>query len=166
MTEFLAISVVNMIVASRLFPGICRLEWKVWLKFLGLMVAVTAIRVIFFKVLSSPPIDEDTIRTISMISWWKFLLVFWEDAFFTLPALVLSRMGISKFNIGAMLVLSSITFASGHLAYGLPWAFITLFYVPLLSYKYGKKYGLGTVQACHISYDIITFFTMVTLLKG
>jgi membrane protease YdiL (CAAX protease family) len=66
-------------------------------------------------------------------------------------------MGASRFLKFLMLVISSLTFAAGHLAYGPVWAGMLLIYVPFLSYRYGKKYGLGTVMVCHVLYDLFTY---------
>jgi hypothetical protein len=166
MTFLILIAVLNMVLSSIIFPGTCRFSLSSYLKFLGLMAVVTAARFAIFKMASHVPADPDSVATMQSISPWQFMLVFWEDAFFTLPTIVLEKLGSSTFARNLMLGLSSVAFASGHIAYGLPWAFITLFYVPFISYRYGKKNGLGTVMACHITYDMVTWLTMMHILKG
>jgi membrane protease YdiL (CAAX protease family) len=166
MILFILIAVANIALSSMLFPGTCRFTLKPYLKFLGLMAIVTAIRFVVYKIAVPMPTNSDSIITMRSIHPLQFLMVFWEDAFFTLPTIIMEKMGASKLFRNCMLILSSLAFASGHIAYGLPWAFITLFYVPMISYKYGKKHGLSTVMACHITYDMVTWLTMIQLIKG
>jgi len=159
---FILLAVLNIIICSRMFPGICRVDFKGVLKFVGIMALVSVARLIIFKFLPVPmPTGSDVVMNLNPL---QLLMVFWEDAFFTLPALALARLGASKFDVGAVLAISAVAFASGHMAYGLVWALITLLYVPFISYKYGKTHGLGTVMICHILYDLITFFTLKLLL--
>lgn len=161
MMPLMIAALVNMALATKLFPGTCRFTLRPYVRFLGLMAIVTVGRIILFKMTPHSPVDEDSAATIRNISPWHLMLVFWEDAFFTLPTIVLEKLGASTFARNSMLILSSLAFASGHVAYGLPWAFITLFYVPFLSYKFGKKHGLGTVMACHVTYDMLTWLTVI-----
>lgn len=89
--------------------------------------------------------------------------VFWEDTIFTLPTLIMDKIGADKLTRFISLAVSSLVFASGHLSYGIEWASITLLYVPLISYPVSRKYGLGTAIACHIIYDLATILTFKML---
>jgi hypothetical protein len=145
--------------ASLEFRGVCRIKKKSVVRFIKVMLVVTVVRVVLAHLTGQghDPNPNSPMNTIKMVS---LLGVFWEDTFFTLPILIARKMGASKLLLFIMLAISSATFASGHLAYSPLWAAITLFYIPFVSYKYGKLNGLGTVMVCHILYDIITIATV------
>jgi membrane protease YdiL (CAAX protease family) len=146
--------------ASMEFPGICRIQKKSVLNFLKFMAFITAYRLIMSHLIGFPEIDKNPDSPMNTLPILTTLGVYWEDAFFTLPALIAERMGLHKFFVFALLAVSAFTFATGHLAYSPLWAAITLFYIPFVSYKYGKKNGLGTVMLCHVLYDLITLVTV------
>lgn len=152
------LGITNAILASTIFKGICRVEFPPIFKFFKLMLIITAIRIgLQFTSITAPANGRDVMDEITLLS---LLQVFWEDVFFTLPALMLDRLGRSGFEIGLCLAISAVAFASCHLAYGALWAGITLLYVPFLSYKYGRLYGLGTIMICHILYDVMTLLSV------
>jgi hypothetical protein len=158
MMSFLAVfSVFYLSLVSRVHKGLCRIDATAVGSFLKFIAILTVCRVIG-HFLSAPKtaMDNEIIQSITLFST---LLVFWEDTFFTLPILILEQYGIPKFVRNILLAASAIAFASGHLAYGGIWAFCTLFYVPFISYRFGKKYGLGTVMVGHVLYDLITVLT-------
>lgn len=149
--------------ANSSYPGIVGVNKNVVKKFFVFMLWVTLFRIVMLKFTPFPTdhINQDVIGRISPL---MTLGVFWEDAAFTLPLLIMERMGIHRFFVILAMMLSSVVFAYGHLAYGPLWAFITLFYVPFISYRIGKKHGLGTVMAGHVLYDLITILTLKALL--
>lgn len=151
--------------ASKQFPGICRVKLaSVW-KFFLVMMAITAFRFIVHKTVGLPIRPENDASPMYTIQIIYLFSVFWEDAVFTLPILVADKLKAPNLLKMGMFALSSIAFASGHIDYGLPWAFLTLFYVPFISYKYGKENGLGTVMVCHVLYDLITILSFRYLLS-
>jgi len=155
-----AFSVLFLALVSKVHKGLCRIDREAMKSFLKIMAMMTLIRVIGYFVgggIPKAPVDHDVIRAILPIST---LLVFWEDTFFTLPILIFEQYGISKCLRNILIIASSLVFASGHLAYGPTWAFCTLFYVPFISYRLGKKHGLGTVMLGHVLYDLITVLTL------
>ena len=156
-----AFSAVFLSLVSKVHKGLCRIDRAAVIGFLRFMAILTVARVIG-HFLSAPrsPIDNAIIQSITPFST---LLVFWEDTFFTLPILILEQYGVSKLVRNILLATSAVVFASGHLAYGGIWAFCTLFYVPLISYRLGKRYGLGTVMLGHVVYDFVTVITSIFL---
>jgi membrane protease YdiL (CAAX protease family) len=147
-----------MFFAHKKFKGIVGINKEKVMKFVRFMALVSAIRLVLFSGMSS----NQAIDSIGLLS---LAMVFWEDAVFTLPALVLDRAGASKKVVNSILAISAIVFASGHVSYGFTWMLLTLLYVPFISFKYGKKYGLGTVMVCHILYDVMTLITY-NLVRG
>lgn len=80
--------------------------------------------------------------------------VWWEDACFVLPYLLLYRfIGKQAYLFFPVFVATSIVFMMGH-AYQGPTGQVT-FIFPFISFYYGKKYGAGTMMLCHILYDTI-----------
>lgn len=148
------------LLASSEFPGICRVQKESVFKFLKFMFFITIYRMVMHYVIGFPQVDSNPSSPMNTINIFTTLGVYWEDAIFTLPALIAARRGSSKFLVSCMLALSAFVFASGHIDYGLQWAALTLLYIPFISYKYGKLNGLGTVMVCHILYDIITLATV------
>lgn len=151
-----ALAAVFILVSSLEFPGICKITKSKVFEFVRFMAWVTLIRVGVAYLSGAHYKDPDPNSPMNTINLLFTLGVFWEDVFFTLPILIAEKMGASKVTKGMMIALSSMAFASGHIAYGFPWSLITLAYVPFVSYKYGRKHGLGTVMICHILYDVIT----------
>jgi membrane protease YdiL (CAAX protease family) len=157
---FYVLAAVFIVLSSVQFPGICRVEKDKVYKFLRFMWYVTLVRVVVYMLLSTPNAAQDPNSPMNKIELLSILGVYWEDAFFTLPILILERLKVNKAILIVLLGFNAISFALGHLSYGLLWAAITLLYVPFISYKYGKLNGLGTVMVCHILYDLITLITL------
>lgn len=87
--------------------------------------------------------------------------VWWEDACFVLPYLLLSSyLGKKSYILFPLFVASSAFFSMGH-AYQGPGGYVT-FIFPFVSYFYAKKYGAGTTMLCHILYDV----TLVVCMSG
>ena len=128
--------------------NIVRIQFKTVGKFLLLMIAVTTIR----RILSPQGPSEH-------IAISNLFFVWWEDAFFTLPLLLLNHYRVSKYVFYPVMIASTVAFASGHLYLSIPWSVLLLVYVPFLSFRYGLRCGLGTVMVCHIMYDLITVST-------
>lgn len=150
--------------ASLHFPGICRIEKNKVKEFLFFLIKITIFRLVVHMIFGFSGAANSPSSPMNKIQILTILGVYWEDAFFTLPILILERLKVNKAILMILLCLNSISFALGHLSYGALWATITLFYVPFISYKYGKTNGLGTVMVCHILYDLVTLITLRHLL--
>ncbi len=150
--------------ASLAFSKICEVKKDKVFSFIKLMLLITLFRVILGAILSYHGVrTADPSSPMNTIVLPTVLGVYWEDAVFTLPILVMERVNAPKWLINVLLGISSVAFASGHIPYSLFWAAITLLYVPFISYKYGKANGLGTVMVCHIIYDLFTLATFKLL---
>lgn len=131
-----------------------------WLKFLA-CISLLRIAIFYFA--------WDYFGGFADIAWIPLestVTVFWEDAFYSLPLILMSRVlaGRARWLQIGSLVLLSIAFALGHIYQGYSAVFTLLLYVPL-TLKYGKQYGVGTVMACHILFDFSTL-GLVKLMMG
>lgn len=121
---------------------------KAVFNFIGIMLFISALRVIGMYLDGSAPQYGGSIIGLTMV-WW-------EDVFFTLPLLIAYKQNVSKYILIPATILSSIAFAVGHLYISVPWALFLLIYIYFISFKYRLKYGLGTVMICHVVYDLMT----------
>ena len=88
--------------------------------------------------------------------------VWWEDACFVLPYLLLyNRFGKKAYFALPLFILTSFYFSLGHLYQG-PTGYVT-FLFPFISFYYAKKYGAGTTMLCHIIYDTSIIVCMVLM---
>lgn len=142
--------------AWRKDPEALRFSLAPYVKFLTYFGAITLLRV--FALYITDFKDENSF--LFQIPLFSLFMVWWEDVIFVMPALLMTRAKNSKWAIYAVIIMSSIIFAMGHLYQSEIWAFITLFYVPLMLH-YSKKHGLSTVAACHITYDVGTYLTFL-----
>jgi hypothetical protein len=137
-----------------------RVQWNSVASFMGFMSLLTCIRLGVFSFLGqqgfAPP--QVPIEILQTGVWW-FSLVFWEDAFYVLP-IFLAHKYLRPLFAWIITIFLSVYFGAGHVYQGLLVAGITMLYPYFLSYKFGKKYGFGTVMVCHILYDYVTFFTV------
>ncbi len=95
-------------------------------------------------------------------------MVFWEDACFVLPLLILDRLlantPVAKVIFFAAAIISSVIFGLGHLYQGFFAVALLFLYVPL-AFQLGKRYGLGTIMLGHVSYDVVTFMSSIIFLR-
>lgn len=164
MIPFYILGAVSIRIATWAFPGICRIDWARIKEFSSFMLTMTILRIVvwtamhrFFHI----PINGD----IGGLNFLTYFGVYWEDAIFTLPILVLDRFGISTMTRNLLFLFSSVSFAAGHLYEGGTWALATLAYVPFISYKYGNRYGLGTCMVGHVMYDMLTSLAFLALTR-
>ena len=133
---------------------VIRIEWDKVAKFSAFLLLVAAIR--FSLMEGANPSNGFTpgFRDIPLVPW--------EDAFFSLLGIYFFKdyLKLSSKIWMPIAIISSIVFASGHIVYGGVWATMTLFFPYFLSYKYGKKYGYGTVMIMHVLYDFTTILTV------
>lgn len=127
-----------------------RVDWSKVGAFVGFMTLLTAIR--FGLMTYSAPSSGGSLNQFS-----NFMLVFWEDSFFSIPIwFAKDYLKASKKVWIPLAILLSVTFAYFHLSYGVVWACITLSYPYFISYRYGSRNGYGTQIICHIIYDFMT----------
>jgi len=142
---------------------VMRVQWNSVSTFLAFLAFVTVIRIAgfdFFQDMSGgqnvlpqlpPELDGKPI--------WRFAIVFWEDAFFAIP-LFYAWKHLRKWPAIGITIFMSLWFGSGHSYQGVQAIAITALYPYFISLRHGKKVGFGTVMACHILYDVITFYTV------
>jgi hypothetical protein len=106
------------------------------------------------------------IPTLPPVGFGSLLLVWWEDVLFSLLSIFYAEKFLPKWVFVPVAVSVSIVFGLGHLYQG-PLAVLVLsFYPYFMSYKYGKKYGYGTVMICHVLYDVIVCGCSLLLSKA
>lgn len=129
-----------------------------WIYFL---CAATLVRIASFPLLSGFGHIQDGISGVKTIPWAATLTVFWEDASFVLPLVIMKDALIGKLRYlwYPIAFVFAISFASGHLYQGYLASLLTILYL-YLSYNMGKKYGFGTVMICHSLYDLFTVLTV------
>ena len=136
------------------------IKWDAVSRFLAFMSLITFFRI---SIASFTQGIEHTLPNSNTygLEPWKFALVFWEDAFFVLPMVILSRFEFTNrwYIWMPAMVGMSYWFGTGHAYQGNIAVWITAIYPYFISYRYGVKFGFGTVMVCHIMYDFITFYT-------
>ena len=152
MTYFIIAGAISIFLTLLFDKKVMRLNLTSLSKFISIMVGVTLIRWAIMSIVgynyNSPALN---------IPLFWFLLVWWEDAVFSLPIYWLKdKFKLSKYIWIPITVALSVYFAIGHLYQGQAgWITIVLPY--FVGYKLGKKYGFATTMACHVLYDIFTF---------
>lgn len=134
--------------------------WK-WIKFLAY---ISVLRFVVFYI--AWDFLKDTFADVSWLPLSTTATVFWEDAFYSLPLLMLARqLGESRkwFQYGSMALLS-LAFGSGHIYQGFGAVAMLTCYVPITN-KLAKKYGIGTIMAGHVMYDMSTL-GLIKLMLG
>jgi hypothetical protein len=150
----------SLVYTYRINKDYLRIDLKAIKSFLIFMAWVTIFRAVLF-LFSSSPMEG----ILHLINPWFMLGVFWEDAVFVLPLIVLKEeKNISKPLYYILFAISTIAFVSGHLYQGLI-GLTSAIYI-YASAKYGKKFGFGTVMICHILYDLITYFGALIYVGG
>lgn len=153
------------------YKDLLRVEPKAVGKWLKLMGTVTLFRIVMFKLsmLSSTlgPHLKESLQPIMGIPWQGTLFVFWEDAVHGLPIILLGMLinqkWYSKVAYYGLMALIMISFGLGHTYQGNFAAMMLSLYIPF-TVNAGKKYGVGTVMACHTIYDLTTILTFKLLL--
>ena len=142
-----------------------RVEWRSVASFCAFLTILTAVRISGYSYLletmpgfTLPKVPE----VILGMGIHKIILVFWEDAFFVLPIYFAMKRCRIWVAVPLIIVLSAI-FGMGHAYQGYWGIFVTSLYPFCISYRFGKKYGFGTVMICHILYDFATIYTLYFL---
>lgn len=156
MSILLIFGILMLFAAAWVCPKLVRFTPKSYFSFLRFLTLMTIIRLIAFSLIKSPPSAE----FVGQFNWYQFLTVFWEDMFFVFPLLYINKYLKSNILFYLFGLVASISFASGHIYQSHLWAAILLIY-PTVMYYLGKKHGLGTVMVSHVTYDLVTYFTML-----
>jgi hypothetical protein len=132
-----------------------------WILFLG---ALTIYRIFIFKFFLDNGTLQDMTYCALMTPWEATLMVFWEDACYSLPLVIFARwLGNDKLwkkgLIFAAILMVMTSFGLGHTYQGYWTAFFLSFYIPF-TYKKGQEVGFGTVMICHTLYDLATILTI------
>lgn len=156
---FALMALLMILMARKEYPDIMFVNKKALMGFVFIMFSVTIFRIIFFN------LGVKTDLNINLFYLPNLFLVFWEDMFFTFPALLLYRLTNKPLLVFPLMVLSSVVFAVGHIYQSVDWAITLLAYVPI-TFFIARKYGLLTVMICHVIYDIVTYLTLYFISKG
>jgi len=142
--------------------NLIRIEWNKVASFLGFLALLFCIRYSIFDIIKN--INPQSIiniinnPTLRYIHPYKFLLVFWEDAFFGISSYWILKYFKKSISVPLVVLLSGV-FGYGHLYQGLYAVICLSFYPFFVSRRYGLKNGFGTVMICHILFDFSTFLT-------
>jgi len=139
-----------------------RVEWDKLASFIAFMTLVTFLRIAMYDLLMriDPTMIPTMHRELLEIPKIFLTLVWWEDCFYVLP-MFLGYKYLPKKYAHFLAILLSAHFGLGHLYQGIGGVLITSVYPYFISYKYGKKYGFGTVMCGHVLYDFITYYTVI-----
>ena len=134
-----------------------RVQWDSLSKFIAFLCVVFVMRISVISALGTLP--SNPVELADKPSW-LFSLVFWEDSFYVLPLFFMDKFKkLKKWYIWWPVAIALSThFGLGHAYQGTVAVFITAAYPVLVSYRYGKEVGMGTVMIGHILYDFITFW--------
>lgn len=134
-----------------------------WTKILG---GITLLRILLFYF--TWDLQADKFETVSWLPWQTCTMVWWEDAVYTLPLLLLYRLiGTSKktWPIHAIAFLMAwVSFGSGHMYQGAMAAIFISFYIPY-TLRLSKSVGLGTIMIGHVMYDLATILLIQTMIR-
>lgn len=142
-----------------------RVDLKAIQTFITLMILLTFLRIAMTSFAMEIGIDVLKInKGIDQIDFWRLALVFWEDAFFAIPIYYMKdKWKWSRYLWLPIVAALSITFGVGHM-YQFEMAFFATLLIPyLIWYRYGKRFGFGTVMICHILFDMFTITTFKLL---
>lgn len=154
------VSIFILILARISVPELIRFEIRPFVRFLGIMVLLSIFR---YWIIDRQELPLH-IFEIMLMNPLNFLAVFWEDAFFVLPAMYLVCKNYSKFIYVPVAAVSTFFFATGHLYQGIGGFLFAVFFM-LLSFYYSKKYGILTTAACHVVYDLMTWGILFLILS-
>lgn len=127
-------------------------------KWAHLLVIATFWKMIVYKVFEFGSV-LGSLGNASFIPMSMAFTVFWEDAVFGLPLMLLRlKIGKRKWPLPfywLYMALAMVIFGSGHMYQGPIRACLLSLYVPL-TVRIGQKHGFGTVMIGHIMYDLAT----------
>lgn len=160
------IGFILMMVTFYKIPSLLMIDKDFVLKFLKIMLLINVpLRIGLMALSHGGPVSEVTYRILDM-PLSVFLGVFWEDAFYVLPVLIMryyqklaqaagqeKRRKTFKLIADVATPILALLFMHGHAYQG--WVGMLTIIYWFFSYSVGKKRGLGTSMICHILFDVI-----------
>lgn len=138
-------------------------------KWARLLFIATCWKVAIYKVFAFSSLFGGSMEQASFIPISMAFTVFWEDAVFGLPLMLLRlKIGNKKWPLPfywLYMAIAMAVFGSGHTYQGIIQACMLSFYVPL-TVRIGKKHGFGTVMIGHMMYDLVTLTFMKIMYGG
>lgn len=95
------------------------------------------------------------------VGFGSLFMVWWEDMLFGVLLIYYAEMFLPRWLFVPVVVLSSLWFGAGHLYQGWFVALLLSLYPYFISYKFGKKYGFGTVMVAHVVYDLAIVSSLI-----
>jgi hypothetical protein len=134
------------------------------IKFSLFMLLVTCYRIWRIKSMVSSGVDTSSLAPVKNIPIFGTLFVPWEDLCFCLPLVFIRRLiGTDKWWKKSihwiLVVLTMISFGSGHLYQGVAQSVFLSFYIPFMT-NFGDKKGFGTLMTNHVLYDFSTMMAI------
>ena len=95
------------------------------------------------------------------VGFGSLFMVFWEDLLFAVLLIYYSEKVLPRWLFVPVVVISSLFFGAGHMYQGWFVALLLSLYPYFISYKFGKKYGFGTVMVAHVVYDLAIVSSLI-----
>ena len=134
------------------WPEDLSFKWKYVKQLLQIELILIIFRTSLFVLF--PESIPDHFPNMTQMPLIYFLSVWWEDAVFVLPVILVSKYFKPTWITLIAILISSYFFASGHQYQGWFGVAVTALYVPVI-YKYRNILGMGTVMVCHIMHDVM-----------
>lgn len=139
-----------------------RIDWQALGGFIAFMSVATFIRIAMYDYMhmADPSFIPRMHGELLYMPKILFSLVWWEDGFYVLPMFLAFKYLPKKYAITVAIALS-VHFGMGHLYQGIEGVLVTACYPYWVGYRYGTKFGFGTVMVGHVLYDFITYYTVI-----
>lgn len=149
---FQTIAILNLVFLYFKDKDILKIDMNAVYRFMGFMSLITLLRLVVM--------DGQVLTTNIHHNPVSFLFVGLEDLAFGGTLYIFEKFVSSeKRFLYPMILLVSLAFGYGHLAYSIPWA-IAMCYIPWFVFvRFGKKYGIFSTIVMHMAFDILTYFT-------
>lgn len=144
------------------WPYEIKVSWKhikIWIRIEVLSLLIRGLVFGFFPEL----IPKGMLFATKVISISQFLGVYWEDTFYILPIVLLSKYIQPKFIIYTFMLFCAYRFGIEHIYQGVLVATMMGGYV-IFSFLYRRTVGIGTVMICHVMHDVSMATQMTTLI--
>jgi hypothetical protein len=134
-----------------------KIDWNGVSNFVGFMALVVCFKLALWQWFKQYE-GSFTAPTVYNLDSWRISLVFWEDMCFGGSIFLIRKFIRPLWAWLPMVIAFSVVFGLGHIYQGWIIGGVACLYPYFISYRYGKKYGLITVMACHILYDNISVY--------
>lgn len=135
------------------WPYEIKVNWKyvkIFLKLEAGGIVVRGLLLGFFPQL----IPKGLLFAIKHVSITQLLGVYWEDTFYVLPIVLLSKYIQPKFIIYSFMIFCAYNFGIGHMYQGILVSIYMGMYV-ICSFLFRRKIGIGTFMICHVVHDVV-----------